>query len=234
MFNPPDYSAQKNFLNPKMGPWTVVLYMHRKKILNSLIKATPHLKGKLLDVGCGNKPYQSILPTDEYTGIDVGITPHDKNKVDLMFDGVNIPFGHDHFDSILCTEVLEHCTEPVTLLNEMYRVMKKDAFAFLSVPMFMEHHEAPYDFRRFTYYGIKKIADDAGFKIIFLEHRGNFLSVYLAAKYHAISQFISMRPLSDIIYWILFPFTYLIYKLDGLKKNEPVAVSLGWQILIKK
>lgn len=234
MFNPPDYSAEKNFLNPKLGPWTFVLYMHRKKILDSLNKAIPYLKGDLLDVGCGNKPYQLIMQAEKYTGADVSLSPHDQDKFDIVFDGLNIPLNNNNFDSVLCTEVLEHSDDPVKLMSEIYRVLKTNGHAFITAPMFIEHHEVPYDFRRFTYYGMKKIAEDSGFKVLFIDGRGNFLSVFVAAIYMTISQFISIRPFSDIIYWCLFPFTYFIYNLDRFKKKKPEINSLGWQMLVQK
>ena len=219
MFNPPDYSAAKNFLNPKLCPWSFVLYMHRKKILNSLNNAIPYLKGDLLDVGCGNKPYQSIIQAEKYTGADVSMSPHNQEKFDIVFDGLTLPLKENNFDSVLCTEVLEHSNDPVKIMSEIYRVLKTNGHAFITVPMFIEHHEAPYDYRRFTFYGMRKLAEDAGFKVVFVDDRGNFLSVLVATIYMAIGQFILFRPFSDIFYWILFPFTYLIYKMDNLKKK---------------
>ena len=234
MFNPPDYSAQKNFLHPKLGPWTVGLYIHRKKILNSLIKATPYLKGKLLDVGCGNKPYQSILSTDQYTGIDVNVTLHQKDNVDVMFDGVNIPFDNDHFNSVLCTEVLEHCADPVVLMKEIKRILKPGGCAFITAPMFIEHHEVPYDMRRMTYYGMKNLAESNGMEIIMIEDRGSFFAVLTSAVCMAVGQLISRRPFSDIVNWILFPFLLLLIKIDWVRKKNPPVISLGWQMLVKK
>jgi SAM-dependent methyltransferase len=234
VFNPPNYSAKENFINPKLGPWTFVLYMHRKKILNSLSKAIPYLKGDLLDIGCGNKPYQSIIQSEKYIGVDVSLSPHEQDNFDIIFDGLNLPFSDNFIDSILCTEVLEHATNPEKLMNEIYRVLKLNGHAFITVPMFIEHHEIPYDYRRLTYYGMNKLAKDVGFEVIFIDNRGSFLSVLIATIYMAISQFISLRPFSDIIYFVIFPFTYLIFKLDKFKKKDPVIISLGWQMLIKK
>ena len=234
MFNPPNYSALNNFLKPKLGPWTFVVYLHRKKILESLLKAIPFLNGNLLDVGCGTKPYKSIINTISYTGIDISLSPHNQDKFDYLFDGLNVPFEDNSFDSVICTEVLEHAVDPIKLMNEIYRVLKKDGFAFITVPMFIEHHESPYDYRRYTYFGIKKLAIESGFNIVTIEDRGNLLSVLISNIYLAISQFASFRPISDLVYWLAFPFTYIIYKLDRFKRKEPVVVSLGWQMLIKK
>jgi SAM-dependent methyltransferase len=233
LFNPPDYSATKNFLNPKLGPWTVLLYLHRKKILDSVKKAEPYLKGRLLDVGCGNKPYSSLFHTEEYIGIDVATSLHDKKIFDFTYDGINLPFRDNEFNSIICTEVLEHSVDPVALMKEMYRVLKVDGYALITVPMFLNHHEIPYDFCRFTYYGLRKDAEDSGFIVESIEDRGNHLSVLIAAIYISVSNLVSLRPFSDIVYWLMFPFTCLILLVDK-KINHPAPVSLGWQMLIKK
>jgi SAM-dependent methyltransferase len=234
MFSPPDYGAAENYLNPGLGPWTVVLYMHRRAILNSLQKAAPLLTGRLLDVGCGNKPYLSIIKCDEYVGVDVSESLHNHDKFDFIFDGKSLPFENNRFDSVLCTEVLEHCENAEQLMFEMNRVLKPGGFLFFTVPMFIEHHEAPFDLRRFTYYGAKKLAEQNGLEVVHAEDRGNFLSVFIAALYIGIGQFISRRPFSDIIYWILFPFTWVVLKLDKIKRRNPVIISPGWQFLVKK
>jgi 2-polyprenyl-3-methyl-5-hydroxy-6-metoxy-1,4-benzoquinol methylase len=102
-----------------------LLYLHRKYILDSIKKAAPFLYGRLLDVGCGNKPYATIIKVDEYIGIDVATSVHDKSKFDYIFDGINIPFQNNEFNSIICTEVLEHCSDPFSLMKEITSFKKK-------------------------------------------------------------------------------------------------------------
>jgi SAM-dependent methyltransferase len=234
MFSPPDYSASKNFLNPVLGPWTVTLYLHRKKILSSLLKSAPNLKGRLLDVGCGNKPYKSLIPCAKYVGVDVATSLHENENIDIIFDGKLLPFEDNSFDSILCTEVLEHCIDPVILVSEMSRVLKPGGHAFITAPMFIEHHEVPFDLRRFTYYGMRRLAEDNGLSVKWIEDRGSVFSVLVANIYMVAGQMISKRPFSDIIYWALFPFTFCLLKLDSFRKKQPPVVSLGWQMLLHK
>ncbi|MBX3256533.1 MAG: class I SAM-dependent methyltransferase [Chitinophagaceae bacterium] len=234
MFSPPDYSAGKNFLNPKFGPWTVVLYLHRKRILRSVLKTIPFLKGRLLDVGCGSKPYKTLLKCEEYIGVDVATSPHESAVFDVVFDGRYLPFADESFDSILCTEVLEHCLDPNILMQEISRVLKPGGCAFITAPMFIEHHEVPYDMRRQTYYGMARLASDNKLTIEWIDDRGNVFSVLIASVYIALGQLISRRPFSDIIYWICFPFTCVLLTLDTFRKKNPAVISLGWQMLAKK
>lgn len=234
MFSPPAYSSPSSFIAPSLGPWSVFLWLHRQPILTSIKKAAPFLKGKLLDVGCGNKPYQELLDVTQYYGIDVTTSPHTKQQFDSFFDGQNIPFDDNSFDSVLCTEVLEHAIDEKKLMSEIIRVLKPGGYAFVTAPMFINHHEQPFDFRRLTFYGMKNLAESNEAEVIFIDHRGGYVEVLIAALYLAIGQRISKRPFSDILYWLLFPFIFLFLKLSRNRISEAQVVSVGWQMLIRK
>lgn len=122
----------------------------------------------ILDIGCGLRPYEQFFDRHKYTGIDIEVSGRDKDdkKPDRFFDGLNIPFENNSFDIAICTEVLEHCINPDKLLSEIYRILKKDGILFFTVPFIWGEHETPYDFRRYSSYGIRKIFEEIGFKII--------------------------------------------------------------------
>ena len=138
---------------------TVKLLLSQKSFLKD---------GKILDVGCGKKIYRNIFLKNEYLGIDVKVSGRKKEEkyADLYFDGENIPFEDNYFDFIICTEVLEHCSNPSKLISEIYRVLKAKGRALITVPFIWGEHEIPYDFRRYTSYGFKKDIKNVGFKII--------------------------------------------------------------------
>lgn len=116
----------------------------------------PELEGDLLDVGCGEMPFRFALSQRvKYTGIDVEAAIAFGMAGDgsiHIFDGRTIPFPDNHFDHILCTEVLEHAEEPDILMTEMHRVLKPGGDLILTVPFSARVHHAPYDFHRFTTY----------------------------------------------------------------------------------
>lgn len=122
---------------------------------------------RLLDVGCGTKPYASLFSC-EYLGIDVEVSgrPQENKIADKYFDGVNIPEASGSFDFALSTQVLEHCTDPEGLLREVNRILKPRGLFLLTVPMIWGEHEAPYDFRRYTSFGIEKLAQEHGFELV--------------------------------------------------------------------
>lgn len=135
---------------------------------------------KILDVGYGIKPYKNLFKTDKYFGIDIETSGHsnDAKYADKFYDGKNIPFEDNSFDVIICTQVLEHTEEPQTLIKEIYRVMKKDSVAFLTIPFVGNEHEQPYDFWRFTQFGNKKLLEEAGFKKIEIKPSCGFFETF--------------------------------------------------------
>lgn len=234
MFSPPDYSASENFLNPRFGPWTVFLYLHRKPILEAVKEAAPRLGGRLLDVGCGNKPYASVLRCREHIGVDVETSSHSRTKMDNIYDGAVLPFGDAEFDSVLCTEVLEHCRDPQRIAREMWRVLKPGGYALLTAPMVLHHHEEPWDFQRFTRYGMKELADHSGFQIAWIRARGNMYSAGLGIFYTMMSYTLSRRPIIDVALWFFWPLALLVRICDHRIKNVSPSLSLGWQMLVQK
>lgn len=233
MFSPPDYSAPQNFLKPRRGPWTIVLALHRQPILDAVREAVPFLKGRLLDVGCGNKPYASILRCSEHIGVDVATSPHDSARFDFTYDGKGLPFGDEDFDSVLCTEVLEHCPEPRALMREIRRVLRPGGHALITVPMVFHHHEEPYDYGRFTRYGIEALAAAAGLEMLWVRPRGGLYTVAVSLLYATAGYSISRRPFSDIIYWLLWPIAECALALDRRGQSARV-ISLGWQMLARR
>ena len=95
-----------------------------KEAVESFSKTIPDGQ-RILDVGCGLRPYEKYFIHGKYVGIDVpksGRSAEGK-KPNFEFDGINIPFEDSCFDVVICTEVLEHATEPAALLSEMNRVL---------------------------------------------------------------------------------------------------------------
>jgi SAM-dependent methyltransferase len=233
VFNPPDYSAPENFLSPRLGPWTIDLYLHRKPILDAVKEAEPVLSGRLLDVGCGRKPYASILHCDEHIGVDVENSPHRPEQMVTIYDGLTIPFSDCEFDSILCTEVLEHCKDPQRIVREMWRVLRPGGYALITAPMVIHHHEEPWDYQRFTRYGMEWMAMQAKFHVAWIKSRGGIYTTALVGLYGALGHTVSRRPFSDFLLWCMWPVSCVILRFERWK-NRPVVISLGWQMLVRK
>ncbi len=154
----------KNFL---------VNHIHDKELRHC---AAQYCRGRLIDIGCGTKPYKELLHplVTEHLGVDHFETLHDKANVDLWGTAYHIPVENDSFDSALCTAVLEHLEEPEKALQECFRVLKPGAYAIYSVPFIWHLHEEPRDFFRFSQYGLRYLFNKTGFELIEIKALSGF------------------------------------------------------------
>ena len=59
---------RQNFYPDFLGIFVNPFYIARAGLCNAMTELAPRLSGKLLDVGCGSKPYQSLFAVDAYIG----------------------------------------------------------------------------------------------------------------------------------------------------------------------
>ena len=143
--------------------------------LESSIKE--HAIGRVIDIGCGNKPYATIFQgiTDEYVGCD--IMQSSLQKVDVLCPANNIPLPDNSFDTAFSTQTIEHVEDHQGLVNEAFRLVKPGGNFIVSGPMYWHLHEEPYDFFRFTKYGFKYVLEKAGFEMVEIKSNGGTWSV---------------------------------------------------------
>lgn len=152
------------FLNP--------FFFYRRGLYKSVSNYAPLLEGEVLDYGCGLKPYKGLfINSSRYVGVDIENPGHDhsKEEVDVYYDGRQLPFADNSFDSIFSSEVLEHVVDLVNSFSEIKRVVKPGGKILLTVPFSWMEHELPYDFRRFTKDGIVRLCEENGFRVIHVE-----------------------------------------------------------------
>ncbi len=184
----------------------LINHIHDKQLIGY---AGQYLSGKLLDIGCGTKPYKAMLfPfVNEHVGVGHEATFHDKTNIDLMGAAYEIPAGNETFDSAICTAVLEHLEEPEQALRECHRVLKSNGTAIYSVPFIWHLHEEPRDFYRYSKYGLKYLFEKTGFEVL------------------------EITPLSG--FWVTFGqlLVYNIYRFNcGPLRYIPIIPALGLAI----
>jgi SAM-dependent methyltransferase len=139
------------------------LYLHLRSLFDGIKRASWQARGRMLDIGCGNKPYQSVFAprVSEHVGCDV--VQSDEHRVDIFCPATDIPLPDSSFDTVLCTQVIEHVANHQGVIKEAVRLLKDGGVLILSAPMYWPLHEEPYDFFRFTKHGLTHILEEAGF-----------------------------------------------------------------------
>lgn len=153
-------------------------YIARKGLARHIRELSPEISGKILDVGCGTKPYKNFFKFSEYIGLeyDTGIDLY-KKSADYFYDGKKFPFNAETFDSIICNQVLEHVFEPEDFLKEIFRVLKPHGKLLITVPFVWDEHEQPFDFARYSSFGLKHLLEKNGFRVIAYKKSVNNISV---------------------------------------------------------
>lgn len=155
---------QPTFLGLFFNPFFII----RSGLYRSVSQFSPYMQGKLLDFGCGSKPYKALFPVSEYIGADIEVSGHDhrNEEIDVYYDGKTLPFKDESFESVFSSEVLEHVFNLSEILGELHRVLKPGGNMLLTVPFVWDEHEIPYDFARYTSFGLKHILQEKGFVVI--------------------------------------------------------------------
>lgn len=165
-----NFSKKENFNPGLFGLLRHPFYFSRKGLYKSISQLTPKLSGKLLDIGCGTKPYQDMCNVNEYIGLEIDDEGNRNHSyADVFYDGKTMPFDNNTFDSVLSSEVFEHVFNPDEFLQEVNRVTKMGGLFLITVPFIWAEHEKPYDYARYSSFGLKYILSKNGFEVV--EHR---------------------------------------------------------------
>ncbi len=173
--------------------------------------AKRYARGRLIDIGCSNKPYAAMFSpyVSEHLGIDHAETQHGHASPDVTAGAYAIPLDDQSFDTALCTSVLEHLEEPTDALRECYRLLRPGGYAIYSVPFIWHVHEAPRDFYRFSPYGLRYQFEKAGFEIVELTALSGFWVTFgtlLSYKLYAYKKgraWLRWLPVVDAVAWVV-------------------------------
>ena len=145
-------------------------YFARRGLHEALLGLLPELRGEVLDVGCGTKPYETLVPAARYVGLDYDLPDiRAAGVADLLYDGGRFPIADASFDGVLCTQVLEHVFTPEDFLREIARVLRPGGVLVLTVPFVWDEHSQPHDFGRYSSFGLRALLARTGFEVASLE-----------------------------------------------------------------
>lgn len=115
---------------------------------------------RLLDVGCGNRPYEPVFAP--FCSTYVGIDPVENPRADLRGPIEALPVEDGSFDVVLCAQVLEHVDDPAQGVRELHRVTSAGGRVLLSTHGTMVYHPSPNDLWRWTHTGLAHLFAGAG------------------------------------------------------------------------
>lgn len=175
----------------------------------------------VLDAGAGDCPYRSYFDEAGHTYESADFGEVDKAYGDLTYRCrlEEIPVDDGRFDLVLCSQVLEHLPEPAEVLGELFRVLRPGGSLWLTAPLFYEEHEQPYDFYRYTQFGIRHLFEEAGFEIVEME----WLEGYCGTVSHQLGRAGSQLPLGPAGYG---------GGLSGLLTSAVLLVSRPWMSFV--
>jgi SAM-dependent methyltransferase len=109
---------------------------------------------RALDVGSGSKPYFPYFErhASEYVGVDA-----QNPAADVPGVAENLPVPDASFDVVICTQVLEHCTDPPQAVRELRRVTAPGGRVLASTHGVQVYHPAPDDLWRWTHAGLERL-----------------------------------------------------------------------------
>jgi len=212
-----------------MSSFNFLIERINKRIAHSL----PY-KGRVVDLGCGTAPYKNdILKTaDEYIGVDWENSLHDQNKADMFANLCEkLPFEDGYADTVVAFQVMEHLPEPGFFLSECQRILRSGGAIFLTVPFMWHVHEDPYDYFRFTRYGLEYLLKKNGFVDINITENTGFWQMWvLKFNYHTV------RFSRGILKWFWIPVwaigQYVSQLLDYIIKHPQETAS--YTVLARK
>jgi len=141
----------------------LVKKMSRRNLYKFFMESLVEIKSienlRVLNIGAGG-PVQGIIELSLNTkkGTTIDIDP--ARKPDIVMDVTNLEFNDNSFDLVIMMEVLEHVKEPKKALSEIYRVLSHNGKLIMSTPFILGIHDEPYDYYRYTKYGLEYLLSD--------------------------------------------------------------------------
>lgn len=161
------YLRRQQFNPDWLGAFFNPFFLARRALWQAMAEASRSMPSPLLDVGCGIKPYRALFDVAEYVGLDIDSdAARALGAADFYYDGKRFPFDSGRFRAVLCNQVLEHVFNPEAFLSEVHRVLGPGGRLLLTVPFVWDEHEQPWDYARYSTFGLRALLERAGFRVL--------------------------------------------------------------------
>lgn len=123
-----------------------------------------------VDLGSHRSPYQSLVEAQGFTLKTLDLTQDD--GADYVGTVEDTSLSDASFDLVICTQVLEHSSDPWKAVAEIRRILRPGGYAILSAPHVWFYHPHPHDHWRFTQEGMVRICEKGGLRTVRLLAQG--------------------------------------------------------------
>lgn len=149
---------------PVSIPWTWGTKIYDQALNDALWSERARVRGTVVDLGCGGKPYQPLLGSaaTRWLGFDLPSPVSGRPKADAFASGAAIPLRDGVADCVLSTQVIEHVPRPWDVFAESARLLRPGGSLIVTAPQAQWLHEEPHDYYRYTKYGLMELARQAG------------------------------------------------------------------------
>lgn len=169
------------------------------------------VKGRFLDIGSADRWIEPLLRNEtHYVALDFPPTGRDMygGKPDIFADARRLPFVEGCFDGVACLEVLEHVPDPAAVMSEIGRVLRRGGHAWISMPFLYPLHDAPFDFQRYTRYGLQRDAKLAGLEVVGLRRTSH--AVRTAGLLACLAIAGGINDMRGALRWLLLPLALVL------------------------
>lgn len=185
----------------------------------------------VLDAGAGNGPYRSMFKHATYESADFAQLDTAYTQLDYVCDLADIPVEPDRYDRIVFNQVLEHIPDPRAVLAELHRVLKPGGQIICTCPLFYEEHQRPYDFYRYTQYGLRLLFEEAGFTVDRLRWLEGYFGT-VSYQFHQMHQYLPQDVSHLKAGWravYLVPMLWLTRRLAWFLRGAFARAELRWK-----
>ena len=117
--------------------------------------------------------------------------------------------------NLICIfEVLEHTKNPISAVNNIYEILDEGGYVLFSSPFIFHIHDEPYDFYRFTKYGLKHLFRDFT-EVEILSRNGWFETILVLFVRLRLEKSLVGKVIGNafiLLYYLLTPVTWLLQK----------------------
>jgi SAM-dependent methyltransferase len=178
---------------------------------------------RLLDIGCGSG---ALVDFCRQKGIEAygcellkyHYAPDNPNIYYRKFEDIHFPT--DHFDTIVCCDVVEHVIDPIGFIKEIFRILSIGGTCHIEIPLFF-HKDGKAHWKRIEHVWyfkpeqFEKLLSRVGFKKVGIIAKEETKTVFVVTKPEQSRVSILLPPGIGDVYWPLIK-TEAFLKREGI------------------